>query len=100
MMHTTTSPHYGVVASTETAAAMMKGDAGKRLIDGSIERSIKFRKEMKRLKGNLTAGSSTSGSRNISMVLNAGRCVPTARGTVSKTWITSTCTSTRLKSRC
>ncbi len=23
MMHTTTSPHYGIVASTETAAAMM-----------------------------------------------------------------------------
>ncbi len=51
MMHTTTSPHYGIVASTETAAAMMKGNAGKRLIDGSIERSIKFRKEIKRLKG-------------------------------------------------
>ncbi|STM41231.1 lysine decarboxylase 1 [Escherichia coli] len=31
MMHTTTSPHYGIVASTETAAAMMKGNAGKRL---------------------------------------------------------------------
>ncbi len=44
-------PHYGIVASTETAAAMMKGNAGKRLIDGSIERSIKFRKEIKRLKG-------------------------------------------------
>lgn len=51
MMHTTTSPHYGIVASTETAAAMMKGNAGKRLINGSIERAIKFRKEIKRLKG-------------------------------------------------
>ncbi|RTG63658.1 lysine decarboxylase LdcC [Serratia marcescens] len=50
MMHTTTSPHYGIVASTETAAAMMKGNAGKRLIHGSIERAIKFRKEIKRLK--------------------------------------------------
>ncbi|HAB2723973.1 TPA_asm: amino acid permease [Salmonella enterica subsp. enterica serovar Enteritidis] len=50
MMHTTTSPHYGIVASTETAAAMMKGNAGKRLINGSIERAIKFRKEIKRLK--------------------------------------------------
>ncbi len=27
MMHTNTSPHYGIVASTETAAAMMKGNA-------------------------------------------------------------------------
>ena len=50
MMHTTTSPHYGIVASTETAAAMMKGNAGKRLIDGSIQRAIKFRKEIKRLR--------------------------------------------------
>ena len=50
MMHTTTSPHYGIVASTETAAAMMKGNAGKRLINGSIERAIKFRKEIKRLR--------------------------------------------------
>ncbi|MCT7009256.1 lysine decarboxylase LdcC, partial [Salmonella enterica subsp. enterica serovar Oranienburg] len=31
MMHTSTSPHYGIVASTEMAAAMMKGNAGKRL---------------------------------------------------------------------
>ncbi|MGQ7190020.1 hypothetical protein ACUODJ_49105, partial [Escherichia sp. HC-CC] len=45
-----TSPHYGIVASTETAAAMMKGNAGKRLINGSIERAIKFRKEIKRLR--------------------------------------------------
>ncbi|MBW7981367.1 lysine decarboxylase CadA [Enterobacillus tribolii] len=50
MMHTSTSPHYGIVASTETAAAMMKGNAGKRLINGSIERAIRFRKEIKRLK--------------------------------------------------
>ncbi|EPS5133812.1 lysine decarboxylase LdcC, partial [Shigella sonnei] len=34
----------------ETAAAMMKGNAGKRLINGSIERAIKFRKEIKRLR--------------------------------------------------
>ncbi|WP_114194476.1 lysine decarboxylase [Edaphovirga cremea] len=50
MMHTSTSPHYGIVASTETAAAMMKGNSGKRLLNGSIERAIKFRKEIKRLK--------------------------------------------------
>ena len=50
MMHTSTSPHYGIVASIETAAAMMKGNAGKRLINGSIERAIRFRKEIKRLR--------------------------------------------------
>lgn len=50
MMHTSTSPHYGIVASTETAAAMMRGNAGKRLINSSIERAIRFRKEIRRLR--------------------------------------------------
>ncbi|WP_108649503.1 lysine decarboxylase [Dongshaea marina] len=50
MMHTSTSPHYGIVASTETAAAMMKGNTGKRLISDSVDRAIRFRKEMKKLR--------------------------------------------------
>ncbi|EEJ8659235.1 lysine decarboxylase [Salmonella enterica subsp. enterica] len=50
MMHTSTSPHYGIVASTETAAAMMRGNAGKRLFNESVERAFRFRKEMVRLK--------------------------------------------------
>nr|BAB16718.1 lysine decarboxylase [Moritella japonica] len=49
MMHTSTSPQYGIVASAETAAAMMRGNTGKRLIQGSIDRAIRFRKEIKRL---------------------------------------------------
>lgn len=47
MMHTSTSPHYGIVASTEVAAAMMRGNAGKRLVQESIERAIKVRKTIK-----------------------------------------------------
>lgn len=50
MMHTSTSPHYGIVASIETAAAMMEGSAGKRLVQGSIERAISFRQEIKKLR--------------------------------------------------
>lgn len=49
MMHTSTSPFYPIVASTETAAAMMRGNVGRRLIDESIDRAIRFRKEIKRL---------------------------------------------------
>ncbi|CED62277.1 lysine decarboxylase [Moritella viscosa] len=49
MMHTSTSPQYGIVASTEVAAAMMHGNTGKRLIQDSIDRAIRFRKEIKRL---------------------------------------------------
>lgn len=50
MMHTSTSPFYPIVASTETAAAMMRGNMGRRLIDESIDRAIRFRKEIKRLR--------------------------------------------------
>ncbi|WP_165652435.1 lysine decarboxylase LdcC [Sutterella wadsworthensis] len=50
MMHASTSPFYPIVASTETAAAMMRGNVGHRLIDESIDRAIRFRKEIKRLR--------------------------------------------------
>ena len=49
MMHTSTSPQYGMVASAEVAAAMMKGNAGRRLIQDSIDRALSFRKEIKKL---------------------------------------------------
>lgn len=51
MMHTSTSPQYGIVASTETAAAMMRGNTGRKLMQDSIDRAVRFRKEIKRLKG-------------------------------------------------
>ncbi|MBJ3814593.1 lysine decarboxylase [Shimwellia pseudoproteus] len=50
MMHTSTSPHYGIVASTEMSAAMMRGVTGKRLINDSIDGAVRFRKEIRHLK--------------------------------------------------
>ena len=50
MMHTSTSPHYGIVASIETAAAMMEGSAGKRLVQDAIDRALTFRQEIKKLR--------------------------------------------------
>jgi len=50
MMHTSTSPHYGIVASIETSAAMMKGNAGKRLVRNAIRRAIRFRQDIKRIR--------------------------------------------------
>ncbi len=100
MMHTTTSPHYGIVASTETAAAMMKGNAGKRLIDGSIERSIKFRKEIKRLKGESDGWFFDVWQPEH---IDGPECWPLRSDSAwhgFKTSITNTCTSTRSKSRC
>lgn len=49
MMHTSTSPFYPLVASTETAAAMMRSNVRHRLVDEAIDRAIRFRKEVKRL---------------------------------------------------
>lgn len=50
MMHTSTSPQYGIVASAEVSAAMMHGNQGRQLIQDSIDRAIRFRKEIKKLK--------------------------------------------------
>jgi len=49
MMHTSTSPNYSIVASTEIAAAMMRGNSGRVLIHNSIELAFSFRKEVKKL---------------------------------------------------
>ncbi|OON39870.1 lysine decarboxylase LdcC [Izhakiella australiensis] len=50
MMHTTTSPNYPIVASIETAAAMLRGNPGRRLITRSVERALHFRREVQRLR--------------------------------------------------
>ena len=50
MMHTTTSPSYAIVSSIETAAAMLRGNPGKRLINRSVERALHFRREIQRLR--------------------------------------------------
>lgn len=50
MMHTTTSPNYAIVASIETAAAMLRGNPGRRLINRSVERALHFRREIQRLR--------------------------------------------------
>jgi len=44
MMHGTTSPYYPIIASIDVAVNMMKGQAGKSLVQESIEEAIAFRK--------------------------------------------------------
>lgn len=50
MMHTSTSPFYPIVASVETAAAMMEGEQGYNLIDKTINLAIDFRRELVKLR--------------------------------------------------
>jgi len=45
MMHTSTSPQYGIIASLDVAARMMQDD-GPRLMDEAMEEAIEFRKKM------------------------------------------------------
>lgn len=44
MMHGTTSPFYPIIASIDVAAAMMEGEAGRSLVQESIEEAVSFRK--------------------------------------------------------
>ena len=48
MMHTSTSPQYSIIASTDVSAKMM-ADAGPALTDESIREAIDFRRAMLRL---------------------------------------------------
>ncbi len=55
MMHTSTSPQYGIIASCDVAAAMMEQPAGRALVQETIEEALSFRRAMsaagKQLKG-------------------------------------------------
>ncbi|MDR3447403.1 MULTISPECIES: Orn/Lys/Arg decarboxylase N-terminal domain-containing protein [unclassified Dyella] len=44
MMHTSTSPHYGIIASCDVASRMMEGRAGRSLIEQMHKEAIAFRR--------------------------------------------------------
>ncbi len=46
MMHTSTSPQYGIIASCDVAAAMMEQPAGRALVQETIEEAMSFRRAM------------------------------------------------------
>ncbi|MBS3647283.1 lysine decarboxylase [Pseudaminobacter sp. 19-2017] len=46
MMHTSTSPHYGIIASCDVAAAMMEQPAGRALVQETIDEALGFRRAM------------------------------------------------------
>lgn len=55
MMHTSTSPQYGIVASLDVATRMMEGAAGRSLVDDAIDEAIGFRQEMTDVRARLAA---------------------------------------------
>ncbi|KRG45004.1 lysine decarboxylase [Stenotrophomonas pictorum JCM 9942] len=46
MMHTSTSPHYGIIASCDVASRMMTGSAGQSLVQEMHDEAIAFRHAM------------------------------------------------------
>jgi arginine decarboxylase len=56
MMHTSTSPQYGIIASCDVAAAMMEQPAGRALVQETIDEALAFRRAMTSVKGQLKKG--------------------------------------------
>jgi arginine decarboxylase len=46
MMHTSTSPQYGIIASLDVAARTMEGQQGTELVDDAIAEALAFRHEL------------------------------------------------------
>ena len=53
MMHTSTSPQYGIIASCDVAAAMMEQPAGRAIVQEIIDESLSFRRAMSAVKDDL-----------------------------------------------
>jgi arginine decarboxylase len=56
MMHTSTSPQYGIIASCDVAAAMMEQPAGRALVQETIDEALSFRRAMTAVKQQLNGG--------------------------------------------
>src|SRR5256885_9438791 len=50
MMHTSTSPQYGIIASCDVAAGMMEQPGGRALVQEMIEEALGFRRAMTAVK--------------------------------------------------
>jgi arginine decarboxylase len=55
MMHISTSPQYGIIASLDVASAMMEGPAGRSLIQETFDEALSFRRALANLRQNLNA---------------------------------------------
>ncbi|VXC04796.1 Biodegradative arginine decarboxylase [Pseudomonas sp. 8AS] len=55
MMHISTSPQYGIIASLDVASAMMEGPAGRSLIQETFDEALSFRRALANLRQNFKA---------------------------------------------
>lgn len=49
LMHTSTSPQYGIIASCDVSAEMMRGVGGRALVEDAITESLEFRRAIVRI---------------------------------------------------
>lgn len=49
MMHTSTSPHYGIIASIDVATGMMAGAPGRSLVQETLDEALSFRCAMQQI---------------------------------------------------
>lgn len=54
MMHTSTSPQYGIIASCDVAAAMMEQPGGRALVQETIDEALSFRRAMSSVRQQLS----------------------------------------------
>ncbi|AWN17165.1 Orn/Lys/Arg decarboxylase N-terminal domain-containing protein [Salinisphaera sp. LB1] len=54
MMHTSTSPQYGIIASLDVASRMMRGPGGQALIDDMLNEALAFRERFAQVAGELS----------------------------------------------
>lgn len=55
MMHISTSPQYGILASLDVASAMMEGPAGRSLIQETFDEALSFRRALANVRQHLSA---------------------------------------------
>jgi arginine decarboxylase len=80
MMHTSTSPQYGIIASIDVAAGMMAGPVGRSLVQETHDEAMSFRRAMANVRTNLKKGDWWFGVWQPDGVTRASR-------TVTKDWV-------------
>lgn len=61
MMHTSTSPQYGIIASLDVATRMMQHGGGGVMMQDAIEEAVGFRREMARIRHQIDPDSRSAG---------------------------------------
>ena len=107
MMHGSTSPHYGIIASLDVSTAMMEGAGGRSIVQETHDEAMNFRRALAAIGKGFKAGTGGSRSGSPTGSTSTSRSRPptgcsTRRpsGTASATWPTTTSCSTRSRSRC